>query len=426
MGTYDVLIAGGGSAGLAAAVSAARSGAQTLLVERSGCLGGMAPLALVHSVCGLYHLPPTVRPECTNAPGTVEPAWANVGFPREFASRLLAARAAHGPYRMGRVDVLLQHPTAFALTADALCKETPGLQVRLHTELHTVSSDFTAVQLLCRGVVSQIATRALVDCSGDGVAAAMGGAECVQEQSSRLQRPAFIFILQGVHPEAVSDAGRLKLAGQVAAAIRAGTLTTAAFGAAVRGSGRPGEVFVTLDLEAEDYDPLSSASLTRLEIQGRALAFEFADFLRESVAGFEECFIGAFPARIGVRESRRVVGQYQLSTTDVESGARFEDAVAVATWPIELRENARGARLRFPANDRACEIPLRALRARDHDNLFVAGRCISCSHEAQASVRVIGTCLATGEAAGIAAALRARHGHCDVEAVRAEKRRISQ
>src|SRR5215213_10015788 len=121
----DVLVAGGGSAGLAAAVSAARCGVHTVLLERHGCLGGMAPAALVHSICGLYRLPQN---------GSA-PVFANHGFAREFANRLLESGGASGPVRMGRVDVLLQQPTAFASMADVIARETPNLEVRFHTEL---------------------------------------------------------------------------------------------------------------------------------------------------------------------------------------------------------------------------------------------------------------------------------------------------
>src|SRR6185436_18620399 len=97
---------------------------------------------------------------------------------------------------------------------------------------------------------------------------------------------------------------------------------------------------------------------------------------------------------------------------------QFFDQVAFAAWPIELRETASGPRLRFPTGEQPAGIPLRALRAKQDPALFMAGRCISCSHEAQASIRVIGTCLATGEAAGIAAALTALKGSCDASRVR--------
>ncbi|MEW6270282.1 MAG: FAD-dependent oxidoreductase, partial [Thermodesulfobacteriota bacterium] len=99
------------------------------------------------------------------------------------------------------------------------------------------------------------------------------------------------------------------------------------------------------------------------------------------------------------------LGERRIETSDLEQGATFADAVALATWPMEMREQPTGPRLRFPRDGRPTQIPLGALRARYVPNLLVAGRCISASHEAQASLRVIGTCLATGEAAGLAAGL---------------------
>ena len=111
-----------------------------------------------------------------------------------------------------------------------------------------------------------------------------------------------------------------------------------------------------------------------------------------------------------MRESRRWLGQARLTGEDVLSGRRFDDEIALATWPLELRETAKGAKLRFPENDLPAGIPLGSLRAAGDDRLFVAGRCLSCDHEAQASIRVMGTCFATGQAAGLAAAVRANGG----------------
>jgi hypothetical protein len=191
-------------------------------------------------------------------------------------------------------------------------------------------------------------------------------------------------------------------------AVRADALPAGARGASLRATHVPGEAYVTIDLEPPPrvtYDPLDARCLAALEMHGRALAFAIADFLRAEVDGFARCTVAALPARVGVRESRRAIGERRIATEDVEAGAVFPDAVALATWPIELREQATGPRLRYPRDGRPTEVPLAALRARDVAGLFVAGRCISASHEAQASLRVIGTCLATGEAAGLAAAL---------------------
>lgn len=410
----DVLVAGGGSAGLAAAVAAARLGARTLLVERHGALGGMASGALVHSICGLYRL---------SNPG--QPAvMANRGFAREFAERMLAAEGATGPVRMGRVDVLLQRPAIFACVADEIARETPSLTVRLHTEIIAAEEPVT---LCCRGQQTRVRAKALVDASGDAVLAALRGAPCEMERAARLQRPGFIVAIGGVAPEALTDDARLRLAKHLAHAVQAGVLPAAALGAHFRVSSQPGEAFLTIDLDGgPDFDPIEAACLTRLEMEGREIGGLVMRFLRAELHGFADAYIAAWPARVGIRESRRVIGRYRLEAADLDQGAQFPDSVAYAAWPMELRETAQGPRWRFPTSDEPCGIPLRSLRAREDHALFVAGRCISCSHEAQAAVRVIGTCLATGEAAGLGAALFVAHGDCDAAAINGAREKLAR
>jgi hypothetical protein len=416
MRTCDVLVAGGGSAGLAAAISAARAGARTLLVERGGMLGGMAPAALVHSICGLYRLPRGDSPL----------EWANPGFAVEFAERLIRAGGATGAVRMGRVDVLPQHPAAFACVADALARETPRLEVLLHSEIAAASAD-GEVSLICRGRKFAVKAATMIDATGDGALAALLGAPFAQESADRLQRPAFIFGLGGVDTADFGDERRLRLAARIAAGVNAGELSAGALGAAFRATGHPGEIFVTIDLAGDAaFDPADPASLSTLEMEGRSLAAELTTYLVRNAAGFAASFISTFPSCIGVRESRRVEGRHRLEADDLLRSAKFDDTVALATWPMELRETNRGPRLRYPDDGQPCEIPLRSLRFRELDHCFVAGRCISCSHEAQASIRVIGTCLATGEAAGFAAASLALGGEPSANAVRALRRKFSE
>ncbi len=412
--SIDVLIAGGGSAGLAAAISAARCGARTLLVERHGALGGMGTAALVHSFCGLYELA-----------GEGEPRWANPGFASEFATRLIGCGGAGAPVRMGRVFVLPHQPAAFARLADEMVGEVDHLEVCLHTEIIAARPDLGEVEVITRGTRRLVKPRAVVDATGDAALAALAGAACEQAPAAQLQRPAFIFGLHGVDPFSLGDDGRLKIAARMARAVADGVLPPGALGAAVRATGRGGEAYVTIDLAAgSDYDPARAGDLAALEIEGRALAWRLTEFFRTEIAGFAGSAISAFPTRVGIRESRRVVGRCRLETADLENGACFPDAIARATWPMELRESNRGPRLRYPVGGRSADIPLRCLRARDIDTLFVAGRCLASSHEAQASVRVMGTCLATGEAAGIAAALCAAGRSVEAAAVISERERF--
>jgi len=397
----DVLVVGGGSAGLAAAVAAARSGARTVLVEWHGALGGMATAALVHSLCGLYRL----REEAGAVP-------ANPGFATEFADRLLATGGAWGPVRMGRVDVLPHRPAAFARVADEVVSATPGLEVHFHSAVVAAhrgddGARVAAVEASCRGVREAIEPRAVVDASGDAVLAPLLGVPFEMEEAGRLQRPAFVFVLEGVDDGALADERRLLVAHRLASAVREGALPAGALGASLRATNRPGEAYVTVDLAGPPggaYDPTDVRCLSALEVHGRTLAAEIAHFLATRVEGFRSSWIAALAGRVGVRESRRMVGERRVEAADLENGVRSADEVALATWPMEMREQATGARLRFPRELGPASIPLAALRARGVDTLLVAGRCLSASHEAQASLRVIGTCLASGEAAGLAAA----------------------
>jgi hypothetical protein len=395
---FDVAVIGGGSAGLAAAVTAARDGARTLLIERHGYLGGMGTASLVHTFCGLYLL--------RDEPKAV---LANPGFATEVAERMIAATGI-GPVRMGRVDVLPQHPVEFVRIADELISAEPLIELQLHSEVVAISRDEDwEIQLAGRSGVRPISARVLVDASGDASAAMLLGGGASMAEAPRLQRPAYVFGIQCASP--MNDEARLRTAGLIVEGIRGGDLTEAAMGLSFRSSGRAGEIFGTLDLAggetAADYDPLDPACLSRLEMHGRATAARVMAWLAEKSSDWNSAYISHWPVRAGVRESRRWLGEYVLSGDDLLAGRRFDDEVALATWPMEFRENPRGPKLRFPEGNRAAGIPLRCLKPAGINRLFVAGRCISTDHDAQASVRVMGTCFATGEAAGRAAALSA-------------------
>ena len=413
---YDVCVAGGGSAGLAAAIVAARLGARTLLVERHGSLGGMASAAFVHSICGLYRLP------AKGAPAQM----ANDGFAEEFGRKLLATGGAVGPVRMGRVDVLLHRPATFVRLADQLVQaESPKLSVLLHTEI--TAADEGSITVACRGSFRTIHATTWIDATGDAVLATLRGVPSEMEAPERLQRPAFIFAIGGVQPDALDDDARLRLARKLVLAVRTGILPGAMLGAHFRASPQPGEAFVTIDLVGGiHFNPLDAVCLGSLETEGRELGEQLVNFLRTEVEGLAGSYVAAWPSRAGVRESRRIVGEYRIETDDVASGADFPDTIAYSAWPMELRETAQGPRLRFPFEERSCGVPLRALRARGDESIFMAGRCLSCSHEAQASLRVIGTCLATGEAAGLAAALKASQGNCDAASVRSARVQVAR
>ena len=391
----QVAVVGGGSAGLAAAVTSARCGARTLLVDRNGFLGGIGTASLVHTFCGLYQ----IRDE----PGAVI---ANPGFAEEMADRMIRA-TGRGPVRMGKLDVLPQHPVEFVRIADDLVAAEPLIDLRLHTELAGITRDGDGWQLrlLSPGGESVAQAACIVDASGDAATAAFLKQAFDMAPAARLQRPAYVF---GVRSDAVlDDEARLHAAGLLVEGVKSGALPPDAMGLSFRASGRNGEIFGTLDLtgrdDLSDYDPLDAACLSRLERRGREIACKAVAWLAQRDESWRGSYIGHWPARAGIRESRRWTGRYTLTGDDILTGRRFDDEIALATWPMEFRETAKGPKLRFPIDNRAAGIPLRCLQPAEIDRLYTAGRCISADHDAQASIRVMGTCFATGEAAGRAA-----------------------
>jgi len=410
--SFDVVVAGGGPAGVAAAVSAARSGARVLLVEREAGLGGNVRAAKVHSICGLYR--------CA-AGSEAEPLQG--GLAMEFARQLVAAGGACGPRRFGRLDILLQEPEAFAGLCEEWVTEATTIEVMRGARVTGGEVDGRRLKLLhlaTRTDISAVEAQAYVEATGDGnLAAAVNF--CTESALPReLQRPAYIFGLRRVAAGIFAPPSRLAWSALIATAVREGRLGAEALGAAVRPTCREGMVRVTLDLAAGDgdYNPCDEDQVRRLTDQARELARVLIDFLRREAAGFAKAEGCSWPERIGIRESRRVNGRHVITAGEVLSGTVPEDTVCFSFWPLEWHEAGAAMRLVYPDNGAACGVPLRALRSQDADNVFLAGRCLSATHEAQAALRVIGTSMATGQAAGQAAADMARGADIDFCAIR--------
>jgi len=381
----DLVVIGGGSAGICAAIAAARTGARVALLERSGCLGGMGTLAKVHTFCGLYDTDVS-RP----------PRLANPGLPAEIEARMRELTGAT-PVKMGKVHVLPQDPETFARIASELTTAEPTLEVWCHTECTAIARQPDRSFTVQTGARS-ITCRAIVDTSADAIAAPLLGATRIAEPAATTQRAASIFSMENVSPGARDEGFRMRLALDIVRAVIRGELPAAAMGTACRASVRPGEIYFTIDL-----DP---APLSELMATGRLISESLAGFLRNRYPEYAAA-TGPFPATTpGVRESFRWLGQYTLTADDLLTARVFDDPAAYATWPIELRETTRGPRFQFLRNP--AQIPLRCLISAEIDGVFFAGRCLSATHQALASVRVMGTCFATGQAAGIAAATYCR------------------
>lgn len=402
--THDVVVVGGGPAGLAAAVAAARHGARTLLVERYGFLGGMGTAGGVTNFAGLY--------------GRVDGAWRPVvrGVVDDLLRRLDDLGGLNEPQDglQGRIRVRSYDVSAYKLAADDWL-DAAGVQRLHHAWVAGVVRDGARVQaLLAETKSGRVALRAeaFVDASGDADVAAAAGVpfELGDGHGSGLY-PTTMFRVTGVDaPRALVAVGRFgSIDALMDAAAAAGRFRFPRRGAIVRPQRDPTEWRVNVTQirgpGGRAMNAVDAAELSDGESEGRRQVLDYLRFLRAEVPGFESCRLAEIAPQVGVRETRRVHALHQLSGEDILGSARFDDAIGVNAWPIEVHRDG-GVDWAFPRDDARPfnDLPWRMLVPVGVDNLLVAGRCAGMTHEGQSAARASGACFVMGQAAGTAAA----------------------
>jgi len=398
----DIAVVGGGLAGFAAALRAAACGAHVVLLERDGSLGGNATAANVHTLCGLY--------EDAQVGDAVH---VHPGLPRAFAELLQRVGAARAPERAGRVWVLPTYPPRLHDVMVELCEHAPSLDLRLGCTLCGAAQRNSGFELTLeeQGERRGLEVQGVIDASGDAACAALAGAAVEEAAADAQQLPSLIFRLAGVENAELDGFGRMRVTHAVAGAVREGSLPEACASVLVRPGEASDEVYITLNLprfEDLDYVPLDPVNVAAYTDRARDLAARVLDFLIATRPAFGKARPLPGPARIGVRETRRIRGLETLGRDDIFEGRSRDDEVARSSWPIELWQDHRRALFEHPKGP--ASIPLGALISRTHPRLAAAGRCISATHEAMGALRVLGTALATGEAAGVAMALAVGRG----------------
>jgi len=401
-GEYDVAVLGGGPAGIAAAVAAARAGRRTLLIERYGFLGGMGTAAGVTNFCGLH----------ANVHGEMHRVVQ--GIASELLARIDRLGGLNAPHLiLGKIFAQAYDTAAYKVAADDLLS-AHKVDILFHAlGAGVVMHDATRINvLLVETKAGRQAIRAdiFIDCSGDGDLAAWAGAPFeLGDDEGHMLYPSMMFRLNGIDPDKAGDAWRT-IPQLMEKAEAAGTHRFPRKAAIVRPqrSGIEWRVNFTQVSRADGraINGIEPDDLTRGEIEGRRQAAQAFEFLR-TVPGFEKSYIVDLPPQLGIRETRRIVGGYQLSGEDVLGCASFDDSIGVNGWPIEAHV-AGDVIFKFPPIPQSRgynELPYRMLVPAAIDNLLVAGRCASMTHEGQSAARVSGACFAMGEAAGSAAAL---------------------
>ncbi|MBF6175885.1 FAD-dependent oxidoreductase [Nocardia blacklockiae] len=387
---YDVVVAGGGSAGVAAAVGAARTGARTLLLERGPCLGGAATLRNVLTYCGLY----------TRAD---PPRQVVFGVAEEVLRALRRLGAVSEPTRFTSVAVVFD-PESVKLVLDRLCRDA-GVEVRLGSQLvgaDRFGSVVDAVRVADHQGLHTLRAAAFVDATGEADLAAFGGAAVRYGNGGHVQNGTLGVRFGGI--PATAEVTRDALADAVAAAKLRGAPLLAERGLVAR---LPISGDIVTYVVDEGYDARDARDLTRAEMHARVQAQDYLAVLR-TLPGCANAYIVGTGPEIGTRESRHILGRYRLTTDEVLGAARHDEVIALGAWPIEYHP-APGVRpqWRFISDDAHYHIPWDVLRSKDTDNLFAAGRTVDADRYAGASLRVMGTAFATGHAAGVGAALHA-------------------
>jgi hypothetical protein len=401
-GEYEIAVLGGGPAGIAAAVAAARAGRRTLLIERYGFLGGMGTAAGVTNFCGLHanvhgRMVRLVQGIASDLLARID-RLGGLNAPHLILGKILAQAYDTAAYKIAADDLLSAHKVDILFHA-------LGAGVIMHDvrRIHALMVETKAGR---QAVTADV----FIDCSGDGDLAAWAGARYeVGDNAGSMLYPSMMFRLNGIDPQKAGDAWRT-IPALMERAAAAGTHRFPRKAAIVRPqrSGIEWRVNFT-QLARQDgtaINGLEPDDLTRGEIEGRRQAVDAFNFLR-TVPGFENSYIVDLPPQLGIRETRRVIGGYLLSGEDVLGCASFNDSIGVNGWPIESHV-AGDVIFKFPPIPESRgfnELPYRMLTPEGLDNLLVAGRCASMTHDGQSAARVSGACFAMGEAAGTAAAM---------------------
>jgi len=394
----DVLVIGGGAAGVAAATAAGRAGARVVVLERYGFLGGLATAAQVGTICGLY-LRDTVNAEATPVAG---------GFVQEYASRLQRA-AGQRPIRLETgLWVLPFPPPAFARVADAVVSESGNVTSVLHgtvAEAQVEAHRLIQVRALAWNEPLVVCPGTVVDCSGEATAAALAGAEV--ENGAADQTPALVFVLENIDPSFV-ERGSLEVRRELRRAVKLGCLPTLCERLSlVPGTGGDGHVALKLNLAPADSDRPAWQQIAAWEREARVLVDELQRFLIKNTASCRNARLSSVAPQLGIRSGRRIRGRATLADQDVLGARKSARGIARGCWPMERWEKGPEPEMVFFNERDYYEIPLDCLRPVELDNVLAAGRCLSAEAGAMTSARVIGTALATGWAAGTVAAFQA-------------------
>jgi hypothetical protein len=401
---YDVAVAGGGPSGFAAALASARSGARTILVERYGCLGGMASTGL---------------PFLTYRDSSGQLVF---GIADEFARR--ARDLGFTADEPSESHWLVVDPEGVKYIFQEMLLEA-GADLLLHSwicDARVSSSGLEALHVLSKGGIRTIRAKAFVDCTGDADVAALCNVPFdVGREDGKTMGMSLLFSLANVDTVAFVEGVKSRWADlvkekgiRIPDGIKDATfLDETRFMPFMVNPMRPGEVIFNWVQLVLDLNPLDPDDLTRAEVDARRrIHLFFKEVMKPHVPGCADSYIAQTASQLGIRESRRIRGLYTLTEDDCRSDREFEDTIAICTYPFDLHASSRSDEKNVVMErgfQHAIRIPYRIMvPASGPDNLLVAGRSVSADRMALSAIRVMVPCMSMGEAAGYAAGMAAK------------------
>ena len=392
----DVFVIGGGVSGVAAAVASARRGVKTVLAEKENYLGGTGYAGLFQYICGLYLNSDTFPTETLNR-----------GIVREIVTLLNNLSPHRTIKKIGQVYVLPYSREDLRSVIISLYSQESNLTIFYDTTVISIKKkNMKIIEVVVnhRGTFRNIAPKIVIDCSGSGAISAMAGASFELSPPERLQLAGYTIRLKGL--TARDETLPIKVPYYLAKGVKKRILSPYLRFSTFSLGDTPDEGYCKISIDGAD-------SIEREEMAKKD-ALIVHGYLAKTLPSLKESYIAETSMSVMDREGRRVCGEYTLTEDDVLNARKFDDGVVKNSWPIELWDKNKGTIYKYVKSGDYYEIPFRCLKVKGISNLLCAGRCISVSHGALGSTRVMGTCMAMGEQAGRAAAYYIRKGNYPV------------
>lgn len=401
----DILVVGGGAAGVAASTVAAEGKRDVLLIEKYGFCGGAAVAGMSGTICGMYYA--TERNE--------RPEQVVFGFTERFRQALQAKGGLTLPQKYGKTFTVTHDPLVWRECADRLLIDA-GVKVLYHTTVVGVLKEEDSI----RGVVveskagrSTILAKRIIDASGDAAVVARAGYDYTFGDNGKIQNPTMFFRIGNVKLDRYMDFWGddticpPKVSELLKRCDESGNYDLPRHKIWIFPTTRPNELMVNatrlVGSAGKMLNVTDPEDFTEAEILGRLQVREYARFLADHVPGCEDTFVVDTGVEVGIRQTRTIVGLETLSNSDVVDCRKHADSICKSPWPIELHSGDR-PKLHWILDD-YYDVPYAALVPAQGTNIIVAGRCLSAEHEALASARVTAQCFEYGNAAAAAAML---------------------